>query len=103
MRRSITNITSGRPALRYGVVGGGVGEDGARVHGGGGDPVHARQHRHALGEGDEGHRVGADIARVHPAQGEEPPVGVERQRDLGEEIAALVVGEERLASGRTST
>ena len=61
------------------------------------DVVHARQHRHTLGERDEGHAVGADVAGVDAAQREEAAVGVERQLGVGDEVAGLVVGQHRLA------
>src|SRR5262249_41117979 len=42
----------------------------------------------------------ADVREVRRTQREEPAVGGERELDLGDEVASLVVGDERLPAGR---
>ena len=70
----------------------------AAAHVAGREVVETRQHADALTERNERHGMGADVARVHAAQGEEGPVGVQRQLHLRQEIARLEVGEEGLAT-----
>ena len=74
----------------------GVGEDG---HGAQASPPEWRRSRNeprALAQRRERHAARADIADIGRAHGEEAAVGVERELDLGDEIAALIIAEERL-------
>ena len=78
----------------------GVGEHRARAQ---------RRRRNVVGAGDQARALRqrrqrdaarADVADVVGAHGQDAAVLVERQLDLGDEIAALVVGEERLRARR---
>ena len=86
-----------RPARRaIGLRRHGVGEGRHRAQRHRGDVVGARDETRALGQRRERHRARADIADVGRAHGEEFSVLAQRELHLGDEVAALVVGEEGL-------
>src|SRR5262249_39647119 len=62
------------------------------------DLVGAREYAHALAQRDDRGGVGADIAQMRAAHRQEAALLVERQLDLGGEVAALIVAEERFAA-----
>ncbi len=79
----------------------GVGEGGAGGQARGRNVVGAGDERRALAERRERHAARADIAQILAPEREEAAVGRERQRRFHGEIAALIVGEHRLAARRT--
>jgi len=93
------NMTSGRPALRYGGRRG-VRDDRAAVHRHDRQAVDGPGQRHALVEGMERDGVGADVARVRAAEREEVALAVERELGARREVAPAVVGHERLSALR---
>ena len=93
----MTNMTSGRPALRYGVVGDVLVTTARPCMDAAGIAVDRGREGHALVERVERDGVGADVAGVGAAKREEGALGVEGQLGVRREIAAPVVGQERLA------
>ena len=78
----------------------GVGVDRHRAQRGGGNGIGARDQARALGERRERHAARADIADIGGAHGEEAAVAGERQLDLGDEVAPLIVAEKGLRPRR---
>ena len=74
----------------------GVGEDGERAQGRGRDRIRPGNEAGAFGQRRERHAACAHIADIGGAHRQKAPVKVERELDLGDEIAALVVAEECL-------
>ena len=83
----------------------GVGEGAVHLDVAGRECVGARQHADIVGRRTAsavGGIVGADVAVVLHADGEELAVLVECELGLGDVVAAVLVGEERLRCGRRS-
>ena len=90
-----------RPAGRtIGVGRHGVGEHRARAQGRRRNVVAAGDQAGALRQRRQRHAARAGVADVVGAHRQDAAALVERQLDLGDEIAALVVGEERLRARR---
>ena len=100
IRRSIAKVTSGPAGAAIGLGRHGVGEDRERAQRGGGNVVGPGDQARALGQRRQRDAARADIADVGRAHGEEAAVAGERQLDLGDEVAALVVAQERLGARR---
>src|SRR5262249_17016700 len=60
--------------------------------------VDAREYAHAFAQRDDRGGVGADIAQMRAAHRQEAALLVERQLDLSDEVAALIIAEKRLAA-----
>jgi hypothetical protein len=94
--RSITNMTSGRPALRYGVVGDVVVTTARAAHRHRRHVVHGGRDRHALVERVERDGVGTDVAGVDGAKATKVPCASSASSACEHEIAPVIVGQERL-------
>ena len=73
----------------------GVGVDGDRAQRCRRNSVGAGNQAGALAQRRQRHAARADIADIGRAHGEEAAAGVERQLDLGDEVAALIIAQER--------
>src|SRR5712664_2346046 len=97
IRRSRTNMTSGRPALRYAEVGAVLVRTPTPAHMRDRDVIDAGRDRDPLGQRHERDRTRPEIAGVYRAQGEEVSALVERKFGFRSQIAAVEIGKKRLA------
>ena len=77
-----------------------VGEDGDGAQRRRRDGIGARNKPRALAQRRQRHAARADIADIGRAHREEAAVGVERKLDFGDEIAALIIAQERFRARR---
>ena len=94
--RSIANVASGRPAPRNGAVGTVLVSAARTVTRGVRNVVDRRRDARGVRQRHIGHGMGADVAGDREAIGEDAAVGGEREAAVEREVAALVIGEERI-------